>query len=263
MRIAISGYGKMGKLFGKILKKKHDVKFYSSHVSLDFSSLKDAYEWADLMILATSIEKIKAQILELKEISSEVPKDIVIFDIASFKREIVPLYSGFPEEVKVASVHPMFGPGVNSFHGEKFLIVPVPGREMDGDVVKTIISEDFGGEVVVVDAETHDRMMGFVIGVPYAIGLAYLKLTHEFDLDKFGGTSHKLLKTYGLFVLNDSEEFIRHILGMSGSNVKYFCSLLNRIIAGDISFFNIEEDSRDIIEAYQKIYEIIKGEKKN
>ncbi|MDK2868972.1 MAG: prephenate dehydrogenase [Pyrococcus sp.] len=122
MRITISGYGKMGKLFGRVISKElnAEVKFYSSHTTLDFSSLSEAYEWSDVIILASTIENIKAQIKELREVSSNNPKDIMIFDIATFKRDVVTEYQGFPKEVKVASVHPMFGPGAKSFRGHLF-----------------------------------------------------------------------------------------------------------------------------------------------
>ncbi|WP_430515184.1 prephenate dehydrogenase/arogenate dehydrogenase family protein [Pyrococcus woesei] len=130
MRITISGYGKMGKLFGRVISKElnAEVKFYSSHTTLDFSSLSEAYEWSDVIILASTIENIKAQIKELREVSSNNPKDIMIFDIATFKKDVLTEYQGFPREVKVASVHPMFGPGAKSFRGHLFYRCPCKGQ---------------------------------------------------------------------------------------------------------------------------------------
>ncbi|MFA4639411.1 prephenate dehydrogenase/arogenate dehydrogenase family protein [Pyrococcus kukulkanii] len=257
MRIGVSGYGKMGRTFARILRKKHEVKVYSNYSKRDFSNLKELYEWSDVIILATSMEKIRDQLQELKKIAQENPKDAVLFDIATFKSEIIGLYVDFPKSVKVASVHPMFGPGVTSFEGEKFIIVPVPGREDDSRMVADLIRK-FGGNASFLLAEKHDYIMGYVIGVPYALGLAYLRLSLKRGLDEFGGTSHEYLITYGKAVLNDSPEFIREVLKNSWKQIVEFLGMVLSVNPGQLKE---EVGKEEIEEAYKRFYECLKGRK--
>ncbi|MCD6373437.1 MAG: prephenate dehydrogenase [Thermococcus sp.] len=252
MRFGIVGYGRMGRLFGRCLKG--EVKFYSRHREMDFESLGELYEWADVIVIATSLDAVPETLKELSTIASKRPRDVVIFDIATFKREIVGLYGEFPPEVRVASVHPMFGEGVKSFEGQLFIVVPVGGREGDAEWVAGFL-RSLGGRVEVMDAEEHDRIVGLVVGVPYLIGLKYLEISAEMDLDRFGGTSHRFLTTYGKAVLNDSPEFIAEVLERSREEIEEFIRALGKMPNLDGLLGQISEN--EIKEAYRRLYRVL------
>lgn len=94
------------------------MRVYSQHERMDFDSLSELYSWAEPVILASSISALPHQLKELSALSKELGGAKVIFDIATFKADIVGLYRHFPREVKVASVHLTFGSGTASYEAE-------------------------------------------------------------------------------------------------------------------------------------------------
>ena len=226
------------------------MNFYSEHGRSDFRSLEQLYENSDVIILASSLKTLPGRMKALAEISNKIGGEKIVFDIATFKAELIPIYSAFSRECKVASVHPMFGPGVDCIKGRRFLVVPIPGREGDSRTIGDLISS-WGGEVKYVSAEEHDRLMAFAIGLPYAIGLAYLKLSLELNLGDFGGTSQAFLETYGKAVLNDSPEFIEEVIERSRDALKDFVPLIGTVDPREL----LEKIGREEIEeAYRRFY---------
>ncbi len=252
MRVGIAGYGRMGRLFKRCLGG--EVMFYSRHAKADFDNLEDMYEWADVLILASSLDSIPRQLKELALIASRQPKNAIIFDIATFKRELIGIYKNFPPEVKVASVHPMFGEGVESFNGQLFLVIPIEGREDDAGHIAEFL-RSLGGRVEFVSAEEHDRAMGFVIGVPYFLGLKYLELSLKNNLDRFGGTSHRFLTTYGRAVLNDSPGFISEVLERSRGEIEEFIRELGK--GPDLEYLLGKVSWEEIKKAYRRFYRVL------
>lgn len=242
----------MGRLFRECLSGEHEVRVYSQHERMDFSSLRELYSWAEIIVLASSLSILPHQLKELSTLSKELGGTKVIFDIATFKADIVGLYRHFPREVKVASVHPMFGPGTASLRGRRFIVVPVPGREEDSKVVGELI-KSLGGKVEFLEARTHDRIMGFVIGVPYFLGLSYLALSIERGLGRFGGTSHAFLETYGKAVLNDSPDFVEEVLKRSRGEIEEFLQFL-REGKPNPSKLRKRLSEEEIKKAYERFY---------
>ncbi len=239
----------MGRLFQRCVGG--EVRFYSRHGPMDFGNIGELYAWADVVILASSMDATRSQLKELLEVSMENPRRVMIFDIASFKGGIVELYSRFPPEVIVASVHPMFGPGVNCFEDQLFLVVPVGDRENDAMEVAAFL-ESLGARVEFVSSEEHDRLMGFAIGVPYFLGLKYLELAVEKELERFGGTSSRFLTIYGKAVLNDSQEFIEEVIERSMPQIREFIEGLRNV--PDVGFLARELDENEIKDAYRRFY---------
>ncbi|MDK2914158.1 MAG: prephenate dehydrogenase [Thermococcaceae archaeon] len=217
----------MGRLFERCLGGRFEVIFYSEHGRSDVGSLEELYLESDVIIVASSIGSTPERLKKLAEISREHGGKKIVFDIATFKSLVIEAYAGFDEETRAASVHPMFGPGAKTIEGKRFIVVPIPGREEDAEEVADFI-RSIGGNVSFLDWKTHDRLMGFVIGVPYFIGLSYLSLSRELGLGEFGGTSWAFLETYGKAVLHDSPDFIREVLNLSREQIEEFLDFLRK-----------------------------------
>ncbi|NJE09163.1 prephenate dehydrogenase [Thermococcus sp. M39] len=261
MRIGIIGYGKMGRLFAKEFSTNHEVGIYSRHAKEIefklFSSIEELFKWADVIIVAKSLEETP-QVLETLAKLSEKSEGKVIFDISTFKKDVIEVYKRFPESVKVCSVHPMFGAGAKSFEGRRFIVIPVEGREEDANPVINLFKE-FKAEVFVADAKIHDEMMKVVIGIPYFIGISFLSFVSKFEgVENFGGTSFEYLTTYAKAVLNDSPEFIKEVLEFSKDKIKEFLRFIEK---GE---FNVEElrekFEHEIGDNYKRFYMVLNKE---
>lgn len=242
----------MGRLFKRCLGRRFEVISYSEHGRSDVESLEELYLKSDVVMVASSLNFTPERLRKLAEISRKHCEKKMVFDIATFKSRVIKAYAGFSEDVRVASVHPMFGPGAKTLKGKRFIVVPVPGREGDANSIAGFI-RSIGGEVTFSDWKTHDRIMGFVIGVPYFVGLGYLALSKELGLGDFGGTSWAYLETYGKAVLNDSPDFIREVLSLSREQIGAFLDFL-RENPPDPEVLRKELRREEIEEAYKRFY---------
>ncbi|WP_457754720.1 prephenate dehydrogenase/arogenate dehydrogenase family protein [Thermococcus sp.] len=258
MRIGIIGYGKMGRLFAKEFSKKYEVGIYSRHAKRIefklFGSIEELFKWADVIIVAKSLTETP-QVLETLAKLSEKSKGKVIFDISTFKRDVIEIYKRFPESVNVCSVHPMFGAGSKSFEGRRFIVIPVEGREEDITPVINLFKE-FKAEVFVADAKTHDEMMKVVIGIPYFIGISFLSFLSKFGgVENFGGTSFEYLTTYAKAVLNDSPEFIEKVLEFSKDKIEEFLRFAEK---GEFDIEMLRKKfEHEIKESYKRFYKVL------
>ena len=256
-RIGIIGYGKMGKLFAREFSRRHEVGICSRHANGSefefFGSMEELFKWANVLIVARSLEETPQVLEKLAELSEKI-EGKVIFDISTFKRHVMEIYRRFPEGVKVCSVHPMFGAGAESFKGRRFIVIPVEGREEDINSVINLF-KDFRAEVFVADAETHDEMMKVVIGIPYFIGISFLSFLSEFEgVENFGGTSFKYLTTYAKAVLNDSPEFIKEVLEFSKDKIEEFLEFAK----ADVNIKDLKKRHKEqIIESYRRFYKVL------
>ncbi|WP_175059381.1 prephenate dehydrogenase/arogenate dehydrogenase family protein [Thermococcus sp. 2319x1] len=255
MRLGIAGYGRMGRLFERCLGGRFEVIFYSEHGRSDVESLEELYLKSDVVMVASSLASTPERLGKLAEISREYGGKKTVFDIATFKSHVIKAYTGFSEETTVASVHPMFGPGAKSIEGKRFIVVPIPGREEGAEKVADFI-RSFGGKVTFLDWKTHDKMMGFVIGVPYFIGLSYLSFSRKLRLEEFGGTSWAFLETYGKAVLHDSPDFIRDVLSLSREQIEDFLNFLRENPPNPGALIG-EFEREEIKEAYRRFYKTL------
>ncbi|ADT83406.1 prephenate dehydrogenase [Thermococcus barophilus] len=258
MRIGVIGYGKMGKLFAREFSTKHEVGIYSRHAKgiefKLFGSIDELFKWADVIIVAKSLEEIP-QVLETLAKLSEKSQGKAIFDISTFKRDVIEIYKRFPESVNVCSVHPMFGAGAENFEGRRFIVIPVEGRE--GDITPVInLFKEFKAEVFIADAKTHDEMMKLVIGIPYFIGISFLSFLSEFEgVENFGGTSFEYLATYAKAVLNDSPEFIKEVLEFSKDKLREFLRFAEK---GEFDIEMLRKKfEHEIEERYKRFYKVL------
>ena len=254
MQVGIVGCGKMGKML-RVFLEKAGLRVYLC--SGERSSLQKLWRISDIIILATSLKEIKNTLEEILKIAMMEPRKVLVMDIATFKSDLFPIYSLFPKEVEVASIHPMFGVGVRDLKGQLFLVVPIEGRERGAKSAANFI-KSLDGEIQFVESAEHDRLIGFTVGVPYFIGLSYLSFSIERALGKYGGTSHKFLTLYGKFVLNDSPEFIREVIYRSRKEIDEFISFLQKREETSV-FEKISEkiSIKDIKEAYERLCSIL------
>ena len=252
--IGIVGYGKMGKLLANIFSKKFKIGVYSPDSSIDeyrnFESLEDLFNNSDIICIAIS----RRDTIDVLDILSNIEscEEKIIFDISTFKEGLMEKYRNFPPNVKVASIHPMFGEGIDSLKDENVIIVPIEGRKNDSEYIVDLL-EELEVNISQMNVEKHDEIMKVVIGIPYFFGISYLDLISKYEnIEDYGGTSFEYMSIYSKSILNDSPEFISEVIENSKDVIEeYFKNL--EIENVDIEKLR-EEYKEEIEESYLNFY---------
>ena len=166
--LVIGGSGKMGGWFVRFLASQG---FEVENADPDGGDHED---WTatpldhDLIVVATPMVIANEILARLAEIG---PPGLV-FDIGSLKS---PLRSGLlalaEAGVRVTSVHPMFGPDTELLSGEHVIFVDV-GCPDATEGAEALFASTMATRVR-MDLESHDRVMGFVLGLSHALNITF------------------------------------------------------------------------------------------
>jgi chorismate mutase / prephenate dehydrogenase len=177
--LVIGGCGKMGRWFVEFLGSQgYDVEVADPAGPLgDFAHRTD---WQsdelshDVIVVATPLG-ITASILE--QLARHRPPGLV-FDIGSLKS---PLRKGLEAlrqaGVRVASLHPMFGPDTDLLSGRHIIHVDVGRPDAVADARGLFASTMV--EQVVTTLDDHDRLIAYVLGLSHAINIAFFTALAE------------------------------------------------------------------------------------
>ncbi|MEM3736650.1 MAG: prephenate dehydrogenase/arogenate dehydrogenase family protein [Candidatus Bathyarchaeia archaeon] len=201
----LGGTGGMGRWFARFFSNKgysvtitgrsfEKAEKIANELGVGFAKAnREAASEADIILVATPIETTAGVIRELR---GSVRRGAILFDIASVKSSIIEaLEEASKLGARTASVHPMFGPGAESMHGQKVIIIPVRG---DLTVVHqlTELFEEEGAVVhLLPDGATHDRIMALVLALPHFLNAVFaLTVPPETinDIKKMAGTTFTL-----------------------------------------------------------------------
>lgn len=274
--LGVVGAGKMGMLFAGLASAKgysivvHDVnsRALERAVAKGYyaaKSLSELVSLSDYVLVATP-PRVARRVIGV--LSSMGVKDRVIFDITTFKKEIVEAYKQLPREAKAASAHPLFGPGAKRSEMHTVAVIPLPGREDDFIYVEEFM-RSLGFQVIRVDVETHDKIMGVVIGGSYTVAalVAALLASHNNpgEVLELAGTTFKHLLVHLKSILNDPPDFIEYILSNRETRkaMRTMHRALQEILANPARGVGLLEwartlwSPREIGEAYKKLYMIV------
>lgn len=171
--LVIGGKGKMGRWFAEFL----DSQGFTVEIA-DPAGPLEGYahrpDWQsddlshDVIVVATPLG-ITAAILE--QLARHRPPGLV-FDIGSLK---TPLRAGIAAlqqaGVRVASLHPMFGPDTDLLSGRHIIHVDLGHPETVADAQRLFASTM--AEQVVTTLDDHDRLIAYVLGLSHAINIAF------------------------------------------------------------------------------------------
>ncbi len=135
----------------------------------------EAVRTADLVFIATPVAIIP-KILE--RIAPALPEGCVVTDAGSTKRAVVAAASILPEHVAFVGGHPMAASeqaGLSAakahlFRGRTWFLTPGADRDALLRLRRTL--EAIGARVVMVDAETHDRIVARTSHLPHLVAAA-------------------------------------------------------------------------------------------
>lgn|GEM_PF-447026 len=242
--IGIIGVGKMGYWFAEFFRERgFSVSAYDTvweRVASTSRKLgveaclspEEVVAKSSVILISTPMKEVPAVIENVKKIlESGGHNTKMVFDIASFKEGIVERYRGFPNEVKVASTHPFFGPRARIVDRHSIAVVPVPGREDNAKAVAEFFDR-LGFKTLIVDAGQHDALMSITIGGSYATSIILAKLLAKTVSDLKHSTLNATFKyylVYALNVLGEDVEFLVEVF--EKDSVKRLLEAVSREVA--------------------------------
>ncbi|MEH2163825.1 MAG: bifunctional chorismate mutase/prephenate dehydrogenase [Nostoc sp.] len=147
----IGGHGRMGRLF------KEQLSLVGHNVSV---LEHDDWEYADKLLSQAELVLVSVPIEYTVDVIKRAAKYLApttaLSDITSIKTQ--PTQAMLEHHCgPVMGLHPMFGPNIKSFLGQK--VVVCPGRNDDSFQWLLDFLESKGGELIVCTPEEHDQMM--------------------------------------------------------------------------------------------------------
>jgi len=181
--VVVGGLGKMGRWLSNYLHATgHHVKIVdTAEDASDFEivgSLSAAVVGADIIALALPIPAI-APVLDGLDPGRATG---LIFDIASLKTPIIPALRGAAARgLRVASLHPMFGPDAEHLIGRNLIFCDCGAA---GAVAEArTLFEGVGANLVELPLDEHDRRMGYVLGLAHLVSILYGRVLAGSGLD--------------------------------------------------------------------------------
>ena len=190
-RVAVLGIGLIGGSIALGLKERTNVEvvgFDRSQESIQFAlktkmiddgstELKEAVEGADLIILALPVGAIKKTLAQLCQI--ELKPSCMITDVGSTKSEIVQIGQKLNQKgFSFIGGHPMAGSHQSGttaadsflFENAYYILTPLPEtKETDIKRLSTLLTKATKAQILTMDAEEHDRIVGAISHLPHII----------------------------------------------------------------------------------------------
>lgn len=149
----IGGDGGMGRLFHRLLRDRgHEVVVLEKG-----DDLRTAPAVSDSEIVIVAVP-MAAACEVVRTVAPRIGADALLCDINSLKRDVCREMEA--TSAQAIGLHPMFGPSVQSFRGQKVVVCDVRSGPLASEFVGELAA--LGAEIVESDPTTHDRMMAVV-----------------------------------------------------------------------------------------------------
>ncbi|MCB9514545.1 MAG: bifunctional chorismate mutase/prephenate dehydrogenase [Candidatus Latescibacteria bacterium] len=182
--VVVGGRGKMGRWLCAYLRAGgHRVRVLDpasgpADDDLEAIASLDEAAGAGLLVLATPISSIPALLGRLDPNRHTG----LVLDIASLKSPLVePLRGAATRGLRVASLHPMFGPDVAHLIGRNVLFCDCGAPGALAEAKQLFVG--VGAQLVDVPLDEHDRHMGYVLGLAHLVNILYGRVLGASGLD--------------------------------------------------------------------------------
>lgn len=217
--VVVGGAGRMGRWLGRYLRSLgYQVVVVDPAGSPDGflheANLSIAMADADVVAIAAPLTAVR-RILE--EVASHKPGALV-FDLGSLKGPFADaLRSGVRAGVRVASVHPLFGPNLWPMSRGTILVCDCGDPEA-AEAAKSLFRST-GATLLDVPLDDHDEFMGSLLGLSHLTLLAFVRAASrgplEPSLAATEGTTYARLANVTRGLLEDSPELLRDIQSLN------------------------------------------------
>ena len=190
---------------------------------------------SETIIICTPINTIPTLI---EGVSRYCEKEVNMVEISSIKNKSVAALKASPKHVCPLSVHPMFGPDVESFNGVTVVVVPVINEDREVQLAREIFT---GAKLKVLSSVTHDQYMAVILSLPYFMNSAFVKCLkddHLPSLKEIAGPTFKTQLALSECILGEDPNlvqsliednvFARDVLSQYIDELKYLRRMLKR-----------------------------------
>lgn len=214
MNIAvIGGAGRMGRWLVRYFSSRghrvviSDVKLDEARAVAKAAGVElaknnvEAVKTADLIMVSTPIQ-VTPKVVH--EIAPYIRKGAVVAEISSLKAHLVKALAETARlNVRPLSIHPLFGPGTRKLKGRKIAVIPILNPEAEKKLVKELFPE---AEIIVVDAEEHDRAMALTLSLPHFMNITFASIISDENVEvlkKLEGPTFKLQLTLAESIMTE------------------------------------------------------------
>jgi len=258
----IGGAGKMGRWLTRyFIKQGHEVavsdidrekvgRFAKSLGIKLAESNSEAAKSADLIAICTPINIVPAII---EEILPHLSPSASVMEISSVKSPVIPAMRRIAVRgIRVLSVHPLFGPGVEDPSKERMVLVPISKAESEISFAEHLFPDI---EIFAVDAERHDRAMALTLSLTHFINIVLASVLAEEnikELKNLGGTTFTMQLLLSESVMTENPELYASIQMSNPYTIRYLRKFLSKanILMQHIS----EKEEKKFSEIYNKIH---------
>jgi prephenate dehydrogenase len=202
-RVAVIGAGGMGSWFARFFRSRGDSVTVSDqdprrakHLALRVRaryapSNLEAARGSDIVILAIPASVVLAVV---KEILPVLRTNALLCDICAIKSVAIPaLRIAQKRGLRVASIHPMFGPLASGLRGRRIVAVRT-GKDTRGYQMMKHILED--AKVFLADRRIHDKQMATTLALPHFLNMVFATAVSRgrnlAEIRKFAGRTFNL-----------------------------------------------------------------------
>lgn len=193
--VAIAGLGLMGGSLGLALRgrvrrvvgvarRAETVQQALAVGAIDagYATLAEGAAEADIVVLATPVSVILAQIDELGRLARQgrLRQGVVVTDMGSSKEQICDALDRLPAGVQPIGAHPMCGKETSGlevaeatlYHGAPFILCPLPRTAPQTVHLIGELAQAIGSCPLEIDPVRHDRLAAAISHAPYLASLA-------------------------------------------------------------------------------------------
>ena len=167
------------------------LAFAQQHGIVDRAAEFDAALDCDVLVLATPVRTILAQLDSLSQSAVRNHTSATVIDLGSTKRDIVAAMDALPSKFDPIGGHPLCGKessGIGAaapdlFRGATFVLSPLPRTSPDGLTLARQLVAAIGAHPFILDAAQHDRLLGVSSHLPYLLACVLVNAAEQLDDD--------------------------------------------------------------------------------
>jgi len=151
-------------------------------VDAGYATLAEGAAEADIVVLATPVSVILAQIEELQRLAGQglLRDGVIVTDMGSSKAQICDALDRLPANVQPIGAHPMCGKETSGlevaeadlYQGAPFVLCPLPRTAPQTVTLVKSLAEVVGASPLELDPVRHDRLAAAISHAPYLASLA-------------------------------------------------------------------------------------------